>query len=207
MRKQCGQSRLQNAEYTWDFIGEDLFSPVSVTANSWSHFLVMKPHILQHYLFCSTANCTHKSWAWQEQFYQPVNAGKFGFSGFFKHVFRTFNSDLLTNAIKSYLALCSTLNLTRCMFNLYIQIKSIKSNFNTVSSSASQKIAKWWLSFFTSDQSACQASHLGSLPHVGLSLHIILESMCLNKNRHITSASSYRPWGFLKQWMKKLREA
>lgn len=166
----------------------------------------MKPHILQHYLFCSTANCAHKSWAWQEQFYQPVNAGNFGFS-FLKHIFRIFNSDLLKSAVKSYLALYSTLNVTRGMCNLYIQIESIKSNFNVVSSSASQKIAKWWLSFFTSDQSECQASHLVSLPHVGWSLHIILNSMCLNRNRHIISVSSCRPWGFLKQWMKKLREA
>lgn len=126
---------------------------------------------------------------------------------FFEHVFRIFNSELIKSAIKSYLALYSALNLTRGTFNLCIQMKSVKSYFNVVSSSASQKIAKWWLSFFTRDQSECQASHLGSLPHVGLSLHIILKSMCLNKNRHITSVSSYRPWGFLKQWMKKLREA
>lgn len=103
----------------------------------------MKSHILQCYLFCSTANHAHKSWVRQEQFYQPVNTGNFGLS------FNTFlgfaNSDL-KSAAKSYLALYSTLHLTGVTFFLYIhhlQVTSIKLNFKLFSSSASQKIAKW----------------------------------------------------------------
>lgn len=151
----------------------------------------MKSHILQRYLFCSTANHARKSCVQQEQFYQPADAGNPGLY----FLTRFWICKLWPYKCCKILALYSTLHLTSVTFIWCVhllQVKSIKLRFKLFSSSASQKIAEWWLPHFTSDQSECQASHLSSLLYTGLSLHVILKGMCPNKTRDITSVSSYR---------------